>query len=168
LAVGVGAVCATAIAVAAVIAFTRPTAPSPTASPAAARSASPEPLADARRRLESGDLDGAQRRLTEASHQHDGADLQELMGELALRRSRLERDEQGRHVLLLRALQNLHRATRLSPREAAPHAHLAALLVELGQHDHACREAHAALALDPRSPIAQAAATAARCDKETR
>ena len=70
----------------------------------------------------------------------------------------------------LGALAHLHHATRLQPRDPAARAHLAALLLRLGQPLEACRQARAALALpspDSAAPEdARQVLTQARC-KET-
>jgi serine/threonine protein kinase len=117
------------------------------------------PLETARRLLQSGDLDGADKILGKLRLEADSTALQETLSAAAEKRGNR-----------LGALAHLHHATRLSPRDPAPRARLAALLLRLGQPVEACRQARAALALptqdstapqDARQVLAQA-----RC-KET-
>ena len=113
------------------------------------------PLARARRLIDAGDLDGADRLLATERARGDGAQLQSLLGEAALLRGNR-----------LGALAHFHRATRIAPDEADAHARLASMLALIGQRDAACREARTALDRDPRSSIARAATDAARCPKD--
>ena len=157
LALGLGALGLAAVGGIAALAITgsvrRPTPISATvAAPVAA-----DPLAVARRMLESGDLDGASRVLGAQRAARDGHEVQELLGQLALQRGNR-----------LGALAHLHRATKIAPEEAVPHARLASLLALIGQREAACREAHLALARDPRNAVAHGAHAAARCAKEAR
>jgi Flp pilus assembly protein TadD len=124
-----------------------PTPPSPAPAPHVAEATPADPLVQARRLLDRDDLDGAGRILDAERARHDGTDLQLLLGEVSLRRGNR-----------LGALAHLHRATRLAPDNAEAHARLASLLRLLGQGEHACREARAALSRDPKSSIAIAAA----------
>jgi eukaryotic-like serine/threonine-protein kinase len=131
-------------------------APAPSVAIAADR---PEPPLDTARRLAStGDLDGADRILAKLRQEADSAPVQEEMSNVAERRGNR-----------LSALAHLHRATRLAPRDPAPRAELAALLLRLGQPLEACRQARAALALPSKeSPPkdAEKVIAQARC-KET-
>jgi hypothetical protein len=115
------------------------------------------PLDVARRLATNGDLDGADRILSKLREEGDSAPVQEELSNVAERRGNR-----------LSALAHLHRATRLSPRDPAPRAQLAALLLRLGQPLEACRQARAALALPSKDPPkdAEKVIAQARC-KET-
>jgi hypothetical protein len=128
--------------------YLRRTAPRP--GPAAPQETAP--LEMARRFLNEDDLDSAERILRRERAARDGTELQLLLGELEQR--------QGHR---LGALAHLHRATRLAPKQAEPHARLGALLALLGQREAACREVKMALDLDGKNSIARATADATGC-----
>jgi tetratricopeptide (TPR) repeat protein len=104
----------------------------------------PDVLTRARTALDADDLDEAGKLLAEARARGDSVDVQLLLGELAEKRgNRLE------------ALAHLHRATRIAPDQAEPHARLASLLNLLGQAQAACREAKLALGRDGKNSLAR-------------
>jgi serine/threonine-protein kinase len=137
--------------------WTRLHAPSPAPSVAIAADRHEAPLETAHRLALTGDLDGADRILTKLRQESDSAGVQQELSDVAERRGNR-----------LSALAHLHRATRLAPRDPAPRARLASLLLRLGQPLEACRQARAALALPADSPPqdAQQVIAQARC-KET-
>jgi tetratricopeptide (TPR) repeat protein len=96
--------------------------------------------------LQPADLASVDSYLQRARQAGDSARVQEALSRLAeLRGNRLA------------ALAHQHRAARLADKDAAPRAHLAALLSRLGQSEEACRQAERALTLHPNAASRSAA-----------
>jgi len=97
-------------------------------------------VAEAERHILANELEAAETLLKDARAQGNSSALQEALAVL--------NDRRGNR---LRALTHLELAMRLAPKDPRPRARQAALLAKLGQTSDACRQARAALALEPAS-----------------
>ncbi len=157
IALGLGALALAGGAVAAVVGILNNGKDKPPTTAVAAPAPAPAPspqdaLAQARERLYAGDLDAAEKILKSERQRRDSAELQILLGDLAV-------DQMNP----LGALAHYHRATLLAPEQAEAHARLAHHLAMTNQREAACKEARLALARDGKNAIARAAAAAAHC-----
>jgi serine/threonine-protein kinase len=110
-------------------------------------------VAQAEKRLGSGDLAGAEPLLRTARQRGDSAPLQMALATLE--------DKRGRH---LQAMAHLTIAARLDPKDPRPRAQLAELLIRKGQLGDACKMAKAAVDIDPKHDPARTLADQA-CKK---
>jgi Flp pilus assembly protein TadD len=123
-----------------------PAASAPPGGPPTAQPTAQPTIESARQLLDRGQLAEAERELVALRASGDSAAIQEALSEVAERRGNR-----------LAALAHQHRATRMQPQDPSVRAHLALLLLRLGQPEQACRQARALLEIDPRGPGAVSA-----------